>query len=759
MSNDLTHETTAKFFKSKLFVLSLAASIVCLFFLFPWDYLRGVGPYWNNPANEVNIGLAALRYYIAENHWFPLGLIKHINAPEGINILYENAVPFTSFFAKIANQFFGIKINSIYIFCVACAILQGISFAYFIVALNVRKTSIIILGSILGMLMPAYLWRLESSVSCPHFLICFALVYYFIISGKNNSQTVVRHAIVSFAVMLILGNLINIYITAMIIPYFAVALLFAILAKRISAFYAIKVVFFIAVAMALTDYLFGYFYGNKVNAAVGGFNFFSMNILSPLDPAYSSLFKRLMPNLVPVDATGGQIGEGMQYLGIGCLVLIPLAIWLNGRETIKSIKYHYLLTALLLGMAIFSLSNKIYFEHKLLLEYPIPKFLEKLVEIFRASGRFFWPVGYFLVMSSIVIIAKKAPRSAPYILCVAIILQVADTHDLRKELWDILEGVNAEGVPAGKYVSPYTVGGVPSTVINRLFQTHKVYKQYPSWWCGGVGNQLFETEVSFIASRYLVTQNSYYTARPNKDCYAEDQEVRSISSLAPDTVYIFGQRYADLNLLHSQGVDLSACRILKNFDIQTPSSYIKNPPIICSEKLKSNPENVLGEIPKGWVYGGLYPIDTKPFAKMPIISKVTSSGELGAQYRAENVIGAHTEEADSRFSSNWLSSNSTTGWVRLDLNGLYNLSQVKILNTHNDGKDNQVAKQANIELYGKDGSIYHINKIKLAEYPQWTSIKVNSHVPVRAVKVIVSNDKSKGTGLNKIQLLGAKEIS
>ena len=309
----------------------------------------------------------------------------------------------------------------------------------------------------------------------------------------------------------------------------------------------------------------------------------------------------------------------------------------------KAIRRHYLLVLTLLGMAVFSLSNKIYFGNTLLLEYSVPKFLVGITETFRGSGRFFWPMGYLLVAVAIVTIARKMPKSAPFILSFAIVIQVTDTHELRQSLWNILSGVNAQDDPAGKYEPIYSIGGVPSPLMNNLVKNHKALRQYPSWWCGGVGNQLFEMEISYVASRYLLSQNSFYSARANKNCFAEDLEVRNLSALAPDTLYIFAERYSDLARLRSQGIDLSSCRILGFFDVFTTGTEYANKPIICSEKFKSQQTNLISNIPLRWPFGGLFPINNKRFANMPVIRKISASGSFDENFfRPENLIDNRT---------------------------------------------------------------------------------------------------------------------
>ena len=751
---------------ARLIILSVIISAACLLYLFPLHYLAGSGRYWNNPANEVNISLAALRYYISENKWLPLGLIRDINTPEGINILYENSIPLFSLASKIAYQTLGVKINTIYIWSLVCTILQGVSFAYLIIVLNGRSYLNVILASIVGMLMPSYIWRLESAVALPTFLILFSLAYYFIISRSDSSSRVVRRAITLSAILVSVSILLNPYITAMIVPVFVVSLAHATIAKKITLFELAKIVLLVVVSMIAFAHFFGYFAGGDLRANAGGFDFFSMNLVGPFDPGYSTIFKLFLPNLSPVDATGGQ-AEGMQYLGMGWLLLIVIALILNGVRTIYSARAHYLLMAALVGMALYSISSKIYFGNTLLVAYRLPPSLASLTETFRASGRFFWPMGYLLVAGAVVTTMRRQPRSAPFILCIAIALQAYDTSALRQSLWNILSGVNKEGKVAVKYTSPYDVGGIPSTVMNDLIKTHKAIRQYPSWWCGGLGNQLYEEEVNFIASRYLVSQNSFYTGRENKDCYAEDAEERNISVLSPETLYIFAQRYSNLGRLHRQGVDLRACRILKlfggkarDFRVDAKDSLQSaSTPIICSEKFK--PQQYLAEltkdVPPKWPYGGLFPVDAKKFADEPVVRRVSASGSYDKKlFPPENVIDGRVKEDNTQFPDYWIAPNWTSGWVRLDLNGSYSISEVQVMNTHNGGAGDRAAATARVEFYGKDGAISYLPKVLVSDFPQWTKIKVNPPISAHAVKIFVTKGGVHGTGLNEVRLIGSK---
>lgn len=731
-----------------LIVLAVAISVICLIFLFPHEYLLGIGLYWENPALEVNVALAALRYYVSENQWFPLGHIRNINVPEGINILYGSAVPLFAFFGKVTNQILGININTIYVWSMFSNILQGASFAYIFIALGIRKISIISLVAVMGMIMPSYIWRLENAVPLPLFLISLSLGYYFVISGKGKTSSEIRRTFVLFALMVAISFSLNVYITAMIIPIFLASLLRANFSNRISILYCAGAIFCVAFGMAVIAYGFGYFYGGDLVTAAGGFDFFSMNLIAPFDLGNSSIYKLIDPNILPANATGGQ-QEGMQYLGLGWLFLILYSVFVNRHKLGEAFRHHYILIITLLAMALFSLSNKIYVGNLLLLEWPMPNFLSGLVGTFRAPGRFFWPMGYLLVAAAVLVIVRKKPNAAPFILCGAIALQIVDTHELRQSLWNITSGLNEEGMPDDKYVSPYGVAGVPSTAMEYIIKNHSAIRQYPSWWCDGIGNQLDEIEISYIASRYLISQNSFYTARAQKDCYAEDLEARKISTLDPDTLYIFSKRYTIPGRLYSQGVDLSACWNIKNYIPET-SLYF------CSAKILSKSIDITTGVPQWWK-GGLVPVEPVNYVGTPVVTNVSASGSFDeVLYRPENVMDYRIKDVIGRFPDFWLSPNFEDGWINLDLEGSYMLSEVRLLNTNNAGIGDRAAGVVKLELYEGDGSIVYTDEVEVLGFPEWTSLKIDPPILTQAVKLFVAKREFNGAGLNEVRLIGAK---
>ena len=155
-----------------------------------------------------------------------------------------------------------------------------------------------------------------------------------------------------------------------------------------------------------------------------------MNLAAPFVPQHSALFGDHA-----IDATGGQQAEGGQYLGSGLLVLFLLGAILvvTGRAAHPDAqplgpdrrdRCHGLVRAV---------RRHVYIGHFLLLQIDhVPSFVQQ----FRATGRFFWPASYLIMLTSVVVVARSLrPIPATAVLLAATALQFIDTSGLRRADW------------------------------------------------------------------------------------------------------------------------------------------------------------------------------------------------------------------------------------------------------------------------------------------------------------------------------------
>jgi hypothetical protein len=170
----------------------------------------------------------------------------------------------------------------------------------------------------------------------------------------------------------------------------------------------------------------GYFAVSSSSGSLGGYGFFRMNLLSPFDPKGWSYLLRTLP--LPSD-----YGEGYMYFGLGLLLLWPFALYKlvrdQGIKTLlkNEIFKHLFLALALLSLALFAITNHIAIGRKEF-GFGISDSVYAIASIFRASGRFFWPMFYALNLVCILIIIKAySKRFALILFGLACLLQVVDT--------------------------------------------------------------------------------------------------------------------------------------------------------------------------------------------------------------------------------------------------------------------------------------------------------------------------------------------
>lgn len=191
------------------------------------------------------------------------------------------------------------------------------------------------------------------------------------------------------------------------------------------------------------QWLAGYFVARPGQLAAEGYGDYSANLLTFFDPmnwqAFLSHYGRsgqggaewstLLPSL-------GQVGwgqyEGFAYLGAGTIILIATAIFVMFRGTIHLSlplplrELGWLLVPSIL-LFVYALSTRITFSSSILLDIPLNATSLKLLSVFRATGRFVWPLAWLLPLLSLGIMAARlSPIRLAGLLFVCLILQIID---------------------------------------------------------------------------------------------------------------------------------------------------------------------------------------------------------------------------------------------------------------------------------------------------------------------------------------------
>ncbi len=169
-----------------------------------------------------------------------------------------------------------------------------------------------------------------------------------------------------------------------------------------------------------TFYLFGGFYGN-ISGEAEGLGIFSANLNSLFNPIDYSRVIRELP------LTGGQY-EGLSYIGIAAIILLFFAL-LNIIKNIREIwrvHRHIIIVILTVSLILWviALSPEVTAGSRVLYEIPLPGFIYDAWSMFRASGRFLWPVMYVTILISMYYAGRETGRYFAVLLLIACLLQL-----------------------------------------------------------------------------------------------------------------------------------------------------------------------------------------------------------------------------------------------------------------------------------------------------------------------------------------------
>lgn len=449
--------------------------VTCLFpyaSVFPADY-RMVA-WWGDRAS----GMIGQRYVLAAPWgWPPM----QADALAGANTMLTDNVPVAMLLLKPFRAWLppGFYLQEGWIALVW--LLQPAAAVYALRGAGVRNWPGTIAVAALSLL-PTLLVRFGHTALCTHAVILLAIGLYFRLIRTGRGWWM-------GAPLLLVSLLVHPYLMAMVAAVLLAGPLSLLLARRRWASSAAWLAFGLAITGS-TAVAFGVGGGGL---ALAGHGIFSMNLLAPFVPSRSTLF----PDMT-FDMTGGQIGEGYQYLGAGLLMLLLVATGLTalGRGSVRW-RDHLGLLLVLLSLTLFAASGTAYLGRYQLTHFTdIPEFIQQ----FRVTGRFFWPVAYALLVWAVAVVVRGLPgRAAALVLVAAIGLQAAD---MRKH-W--------HNVQAGLVPQTWVIDAM---MLAPILASHDRVTLWPIIACGVDGADRTLMQVLLLASNTAPQVNTVYVARP-----------------------------------------------------------------------------------------------------------------------------------------------------------------------------------------------------------------------------------------------------
>lgn len=357
-------------------------------------------------------------------HW-PLGRIAGFGIPGGTSIVFTDAIPMLALALKPFSSLLPAEFQYFGPWMLVCLILQGYWAARLLTACTPHATLRIACACLLICSPPLFMRAYGHEALMAQWLLLAALHGY-----------LQRWPMRSWLTVILAGALIHAYLLVMLLGFWAASLLEQMCRKPDEWKKTALQLPLVVVPLVLTMHAAGYFIPNT-QLSGEGYGFFSMNLLALIQPGIIGPEfgrARIMPD-IPV-ATGGQY-EGYLYLGAGMLALGALALLLLAwqpratERTMGAATYPTTrLWPLCAAVAIFftlALSTRITFAGFEIATVPLPDDLQQKLAIFRASGRFGWPLFYLLSFTILATLCRRlAPRPLFACLVLALILQVFD---------------------------------------------------------------------------------------------------------------------------------------------------------------------------------------------------------------------------------------------------------------------------------------------------------------------------------------------
>ncbi len=387
------------------FWLSLVTGAAAFFVLADWTILDPHNAGWllSHPDTATSyLGWQFFRQ--APLAQLPLGANPAYGMEIATSVVFSDSIPLLALLLKPFSAFLPATFQYLGLWLLACCVLQSV-FAYRLLRRFSPDEWLCWIGAGFFLVAPVWIYRLTGHYAlAAQWVVLAALCLYFAPQFSPRR----------WIALLCAAALIHFYLLVM-----AGALWLADLWQRRASLLRH---FLPAAALTLAAmWLAGYFTIGTSASAIPGFGTYRMNLLSPVDA--NVLWSRLLPDL---PSAYGEF-EGLAYLGLGILLLVPLAAY-QLRKTPFDRKRMVPLLAAGLVLTLLAASNRVALGRIELFSYDLPDLLRPYGDLLRASGRLFWPVYYLACATILVLAARALPRRAAIAVCAIVLgVQVADS--------------------------------------------------------------------------------------------------------------------------------------------------------------------------------------------------------------------------------------------------------------------------------------------------------------------------------------------
>lgn len=510
-------------------IVAVIFGVTAFWLVAGFDVLDTTNIRWLATGGDPTTHYLGWVFYRSDGWHWPPGLNPNYGLEYSSSIIFSDSVPLVAIclklFAGVLPPIF--QYSGWWIF--ACFLLQ----AYFSIRL-LRVISddllAIYLGAIIFVFAPPMLFRLWGHFALvAHWLVLIALCMYFSSTGRGWVQAF------KWALLIACSAMIHTYLFAMILPIWGGNIYKRAHADgiRLKRFYPeILIVFGSALGVL---WLAGFF-PLRSSYLSGGYGIHRLNLLGLFNPhGVASVASDQWSYVIPPMPQGAGDYEGFNYLGLGGILifLLALAPAVKHRHLLLRNTFKPLVVACLL-LTVFAVTNHIGFG-SFSVDVWLPKFLIKIANVMRASGRFFWPVFYVLLLTSVGLILRFYPRAVGVsFLALSAVLQVADTHAGWRQFRENFSLSSSEW-PQSIYSDRQVVSLVSAYSKLRALPAKNAMKDWDH-----LGNLAISTNTPTDVVYLARGNDAVYAARAKE----ADELLQSGGRLAGDSIYFLNRDFA-----------------------------------------------------------------------------------------------------------------------------------------------------------------------------------------------------------------------
>ncbi len=393
---------------------------VVLFFLVFDPRLVDPG-YWiwlmeGDPATQY----LGWRFFRAEPWLWPPGMIRSYGLEVGSAIVFTDSIPIAAFAAKLLSPFLPEPFQYFGLWALTCYALQGFFGGMLAALASERPVERYAITLLFVASLPVMDRAIGHFALMSHWLVLWGL--WLALRPSRELSTGPWVALTCIA------SLVHAYLL-----YIVLALWVADVLRRRhfdpqprpSFGDWVRHVTVVSLALVATMALAGYFL-LPAHAVTGGAQYYgkyATNLNAFWNPGWGS---RFLPGLAVMK--GAEL-EGHAYLGLGMLVLLPVALLslIAPGSARPNLKPYVPLIAVGFLLWMLAVSHQVAWGDRVVLEVPIRGKLLDTIATLRASGRLAWVALYGLWFAAVAIVATRfTPRVATTLIVGAVALQLAD---------------------------------------------------------------------------------------------------------------------------------------------------------------------------------------------------------------------------------------------------------------------------------------------------------------------------------------------